>query len=74
MTYDLVIRGGTVVDGSGLPRYRGDVAVTGGRIARIAPRLRESGREEIDARDLVLHDNVAELYGLGAMKTAGGAS
>src|SRR5262245_55850611 len=54
MTYDLVIRGGTVIDGSGLPRYRGDVAVAGGKIARIASRLRDSGREEIDARDLVV--------------------
>jgi N-acyl-D-amino-acid deacylase len=54
MTYDLVIRGGTLVDGSGLPRYLGDVGVTGGKIARIARRLRESGREEIDARDLVV--------------------
>jgi N-acyl-D-aspartate/D-glutamate deacylase len=54
MTYDLVIRGGTVVDGSGLPRYLGDVGVTGGKIARIARRLRESGREEIDARDYVV--------------------
>jgi N-acyl-D-amino-acid deacylase len=54
MTYDLVIRGGTVVDGSGLPRYRGDVAVTNGTIARIARNLRDSGREEIDARDAVV--------------------
>jgi N-acyl-D-aspartate/D-glutamate deacylase len=54
MTYDLVIRGGTVVDGSGLPRYRGDVAVAGGRIARIARAIRERGREEIDARDAVV--------------------
>jgi N-acyl-D-amino-acid deacylase len=54
MTYDLVIRGGTVVDGSGLPRYRADVAVTQGRIARIGRVLRASGVEEIDARDSVV--------------------
>src|SRR5687767_15430147 len=54
MTHDLVIRGGTVVDGSGLPRYRADVAVSDGKIARIAPRLIARGREEIDARDLVV--------------------
>ncbi len=46
--YDLVIRNGTVVDGSGMPRYRADVAVSGDRIAAIG-RVRERGREEIDA-------------------------
>jgi N-acyl-D-amino-acid deacylase len=54
MIHDLVIRNGTVVDGSGLPRYRADVAVTDGRIARIGRVIRDSGREEIDARDAVV--------------------
>ena len=54
MTHDLVIRGGTVVDGSGLPRYRADVAVADGKIARIAPRITARGREEIVARDLIV--------------------
>ncbi len=35
MEYDLLIRGGTVVDGSGAPRIRADVAITGGTIAAI---------------------------------------
>lgn len=46
--YDLVIRNGTVVDGTGLPQYRADVGVSGDRIAAIG-RLRERGREELDA-------------------------
>lgn len=53
MTYDLVIRGGTVVDGSGLPRYRADVGVARGRIARIG-RVRDGAREVIEARDCVV--------------------
>jgi N-acyl-D-amino-acid deacylase len=48
MTYDLVIRNGTIVDGTGWPRYRSDVAVSDGRIAEIG-RVREKGTEEIDA-------------------------
>jgi N-acyl-D-aspartate/D-glutamate deacylase len=46
--YDLVIRNGTVVDGSGLPSYRADVAVSGDRIVAIG-RIKERGKEEIDA-------------------------
>ena len=48
MSYDLVIKNGWVVDGSGSPRYPADVGVTKGRIAAIG-RIRESAREVIDA-------------------------
>jgi N-acyl-D-amino-acid deacylase len=48
MPYDLVIRNGTVVDGSGRPRYRADVGVCGGRIATIE-RVTERGADEVDA-------------------------
>ena len=47
--YDLVVRGGTIIDGSGKPGYRGDVAVTGDRIAYVGPEAAGSGRTEIDA-------------------------
>jgi N-acyl-D-amino-acid deacylase len=53
MSYDLVIKNGWVVDGSGQPRYRGDVGVAGGRIAAIG-RIRESAREVIDAEGQVV--------------------
>jgi N-acyl-D-amino-acid deacylase len=47
--YDLVIRGGTVFDGSGAPGTVADVAVKGDRIAAIGPHLKGSGRTELDA-------------------------
>ena len=53
MPYDLVIRNGVLVDGSGLPRYRADVAVQHGRIVSIG-RIRERAREVIDADGLVV--------------------
>jgi N-acyl-D-aspartate/D-glutamate deacylase len=53
MAYDLVIRGGEVIDGSGLPGFRADVGVRAGRIARIG-RIHERGREEVDARGQVV--------------------
>ena len=51
--YDLVIRNGTVVDGTGLPKYRADVGVSDDRIAAIG-RISEKGKEEIDATGQVV--------------------
>ena len=48
MGFDIVIRGGRVVDGSGLGAYRADVAIAGDRIAAIG-RIAERGAREIDA-------------------------
>jgi N-acyl-D-amino-acid deacylase len=48
MTYDLVVRNGLVVDGSGMASFHADVGVQAGRITKIG-RIRERGREEIDA-------------------------
>ena len=52
-TYDLVIRNGTVVDGSGLGSYRADVGIVGDRIAFVG-RIRERGSREIDAEGHVV--------------------
>ena len=53
MAYDLVIKNGTIVDGTGAPRIHGDVAIANGRIAEIG---KPSGRaaRTIDASDLVV--------------------
>ena len=46
--YDLVIRGGTIVDGSGAAPYRGDVAISGDRIVAIGTVI-GAAKREIDA-------------------------
>jgi N-acyl-D-aspartate/D-glutamate deacylase len=48
--HDLVIRNGTIVDGTGAPRRSGDVAVDAGRISDVG-RVAGRGRREIDARE-----------------------
>ena len=53
MQYDLLIQNGTVVDGSGLPRFQADVAIAEGKIAAIG-KIRESAREIIDAEGHVV--------------------
>ncbi len=53
MTYDIVIRGGTIVDGTGKPRFDADLALAGDKIAEIG-RINADANEVIDARGLVV--------------------
>ena len=53
MQYDLIIRNGTVIDGSGMPRYRADVGISHGKIATIG-KIRDRAKEVIDAEGHVV--------------------
>ena len=54
MAYDLLIEGGTVVDGSGLPGERADIGVTDGMIAAIGDLKGEAAKETIDAEGQIV--------------------
>ncbi len=58
---DMVIRGGTVADGSGGPLRQADVAVSGGRITAVGA-VRASGREEIDARGRLVTPGFVDVH------------
>ncbi len=59
--FDLVIRGGTIVDGSGAERFSGDVAVRDGMIAAVGD-VQGRGVEEIDARDRVVTPGFVDIH------------
>ena len=59
--YDLVIRNGLVVDGSGAERFEADVAVTDGRIAAIGA-VSGRGAEEIDAHGLLVTPGFVDIH------------
>jgi len=61
MAYDLVIRDGMIVDGSGLPRYRADLGITGGRIATIG-KITESANQVIDAEGHVVSPGFIDAH------------
>ena len=50
--YDILIKNGLIVDGSGKPAFYGDLAVKDGKIAKIAPSIQESADEVINASGL----------------------
>ena len=60
--YDLILRGGTLVDGTGAPRYQADIALKGACIARIAPHIPETGTREIDVTGLVVSPGFIDYH------------
>lgn len=59
--FDLVVRNGRVVDGTGGEPYVGDVAVSGGRIVEVG-KIACRGREEIDAQGLVVTPGFVDIH------------
>ena len=59
--YDLVIRGGTIADGSGGDLIEGDIAIAAGRIAAIGE-VSGSGREEINARGRIVTPGFIDVH------------
>ncbi len=59
--FDLVIRGGHVVDGSGAPAFEGDVAIKDGVIAAVGA-VKGAGAEEIDARGRLVAPGFVDIH------------
>src|SRR5947209_18966572 len=62
MTYDLIIRNGTIVDGLGGEAYVGDVAVRDGVIAAVGPVNGDGATREIDATGLLVTPGFVDLH------------
>src|SRR5690606_5686690 len=63
-SYDVLITGAEILDGTGAPAYAGDVAVRGGSIARVSrtPIPRSMAARVIDANGLVVSPGFIDLH------------
>jgi len=62
MSWDLLIKGGTVFDGTGAQGVRADIAVAGGRIAAVGPDLPDEARETMDAAGCIVTPGFIDLH------------
>ena len=63
--HDIIIRGGSVYDGSGGPAEVADVAIDGDRITKIGDLEGHTGRKEVDAKGLAVAPGFINMLELG---------
>ncbi len=59
---DLVIRNGSITDGSGNEPFEGDIAIAGGLIVAVGTKLEMAGHEEIDAGGLLVTPGFVDIH------------
>ncbi len=60
--YDIIIKGGTVVDGTRVPRYISDIAIKDGIIAMIGGFVGSTADKVLDARGLIVAPGFIDLH------------
>src|SRR6187549_651483 len=60
--YDLVLRNARIVDGTGSPWYRADLAIRGDTIMQIAPSISAPAKRVIDVKDAVVSPGFIDLH------------
>lgn len=59
--FDLVIRGGTIVDGTGADPFKGDIAVMDGKVVAVGS-VEGIGREEVDASGFIVTPGFVDVH------------
>jgi N-acyl-D-amino-acid deacylase len=61
-TYDLVLKGGRIVDGTASPWYAADIAISGDTIARIAPAINDAARRVVNVKGLIVAPGFIDIH------------
>jgi dihydroorotase/N-acyl-D-amino-acid deacylase len=61
-SYDLILRGGRIVDGTASPWYVADLAITGDSIARIAPAISDPAKRVVDVKGLIVAPGFIDIH------------
>lgn len=61
-TYDLILRGGRIVDGTASPWYTADIAITGDTIVRIAPAIAGQAKREVNVKGLIVAPGFIDIH------------
>ena len=60
--YDIIIKGGTIVDGTNIPRYTGDLAIKGDRIVKMGGLRGSTATKTLDASGLIVAPGFVDLH------------
>ena len=70
-SYDIHIKGGTVVDGTRVPRFKGDVWIKDGKIAQIGGKAKGVSERVIDATGLIVAPGFVDCTPTTTRRSAG---
>ncbi|MFW9951851.1 MAG: amidohydrolase family protein [Candidatus Thorarchaeota archaeon] len=62
MDFDIIIKNGTIIDGTGNPRYFGEIGLKDGIIAKISPKIKAESKNIVDASGLVVCPGFIDIH------------